>query len=54
MALWNLQTRSVVKAGLWDNNPIAVQVGTAVFYDPSLPERIVAWLEEHGLPASIR
>lgn len=32
----------------------AVQIGTAVFYDPSLPAAIVDWLEEHGLPAPIR
>jgi dihydroorotate dehydrogenase (NAD+) catalytic subunit len=28
----------------------AVQVGTAIFYDPALPERIVEWLERNGVP----
>ena len=28
----------------------AIQIGTAVFYDPSLPEKIVEALEETGIP----
>jgi dihydroorotate dehydrogenase (NAD+) catalytic subunit len=28
----------------------AVQIGTAIFYDPGLPERIIAWLGENGVP----
>ncbi len=31
----------------------AVQIGTAIFYDPSLPERIVGELEENGIPEPI-
>jgi dihydroorotate dehydrogenase (NAD+) catalytic subunit len=31
----------------------AVQVGTAIFYDPGLPEKIIDELEENGIPASI-
>jgi len=31
----------------------AVQVGTAVFYDPALPEAIVDALERDGLPGSL-
>jgi dihydroorotate dehydrogenase (NAD+) catalytic subunit len=31
----------------------AVQVGTAIFYDPGLPERIAAALAERGIPARI-
>jgi len=31
----------------------AVQVGTAIFYDPGLPERIVASLEREGIPRTI-
>jgi dihydroorotate dehydrogenase (NAD+) catalytic subunit len=29
-----------------------VQIGTALFYDHGLPERIIDWLEETGLPAA--
>ncbi len=32
----------------------AVQIGTAIFYEPLLPERIVAALEENGVPAQAR
>jgi len=31
----------------------AVQVGTAIFFDPGLPERIVEYLESNGLPERI-
>ena len=31
----------------------AIQVGTAIFYDPALPEKIVAALEETGIPEAI-
>jgi len=31
----------------------AIQVGTAVFYDPGLPARIVDALEESGIPAAL-
>jgi dihydroorotate dehydrogenase (NAD+) catalytic subunit len=31
----------------------AIQVGTAVFYDPGLPERIVDALEETGIPSGL-
>jgi dihydroorotate dehydrogenase (NAD+) catalytic subunit len=31
----------------------AVQVGTAIFYDPGLPERIVEVLEGEGVPSAI-
>ncbi|MBU8921495.1 MAG: dihydroorotate dehydrogenase [Bacteroidales bacterium] len=31
----------------------AVQVGTAIFYDSHLPEKIVTELEKNGIPASI-
>jgi len=31
----------------------AVQVGTAMFYDPALPERIVDYLERNGVPDRI-
>ena len=31
----------------------AIQVGTAVFYDPALPEKIVEALEETGVPAAL-
>ncbi len=31
----------------------AIQVGTAVFYDPALPERIVETLEETGIPGPL-
>jgi dihydroorotate dehydrogenase (NAD+) catalytic subunit len=31
----------------------AIQVGTAVFYDPALPERIVEELEERGIPEAL-
>ncbi len=31
----------------------AVQVGTAIFYDPGLPERIVEALEAEGIPRTI-
>jgi dihydroorotate dehydrogenase (NAD+) catalytic subunit len=31
----------------------AVQVGTAIFYDPGLPERIVAELAKKGIPRAI-
>jgi dihydroorotate dehydrogenase (NAD+) catalytic subunit len=31
----------------------AVQVGTAIFYDPGLPERIAAALAEKGIPGAI-
>jgi len=31
----------------------AIQIGTAVFYDPGLPERIVAALEETGIPSAL-
>jgi len=32
---------------------VAVQVGTAVFYDPALPEKIVEALEETGIPEAL-
>jgi dihydroorotate dehydrogenase (NAD+) catalytic subunit len=32
---------------------VAIQVGTAVFYDPALPEKIVEALEETGIPEAI-
>jgi dihydroorotate dehydrogenase (NAD+) catalytic subunit len=31
----------------------AIQVGTAIFYDPALPGRIVDELEKNGLPEPI-
>ena len=31
----------------------AIQIGTAVFYDPALPEKIVEALEETGIPAAL-
>ena len=31
----------------------AIQVGTAVFYDPALPEKIVEALEETGIPEAL-
>lgn len=31
----------------------AIQIGTAVFYDPALPEKIVEALEESGIPAAL-
>lgn len=31
----------------------AIQIGTAVFYDPSLPEKIVEALEETGIPEAL-
>lgn len=31
----------------------AIQVGTAVFYDPALPEKIVEALEEMGIPEAL-
>jgi dihydroorotate dehydrogenase (NAD+) catalytic subunit len=31
----------------------AIQIGTAVFYDPGLPEKIVAALEETGIPSAL-
>jgi dihydroorotate dehydrogenase len=31
----------------------AIQVGTAIFYDPALPERIVDALEENGIPEAL-
>jgi dihydroorotate dehydrogenase (NAD+) catalytic subunit len=31
----------------------AIQVGTAIFYDPALPEKIVDALEETGIPGAI-
>jgi dihydroorotate dehydrogenase (NAD+) catalytic subunit len=32
----------------------AVQIGTAIFSDPGLPERIVEALENKGIPRAIR
>ena len=32
---------------------VAIQVGTAVFYDPALPEKIVDALEESGIPEAL-
>ncbi len=32
---------------------VAIQLGTAVFYDPALPEKIVEALEETGIPAAL-
>lgn len=31
----------------------AVQIGTAIFYDPELPGNIVGWLEKNGIPGGI-
>jgi dihydroorotate dehydrogenase (NAD+) catalytic subunit len=31
----------------------AIQIGTALFYDPALPEKIVEALEETGIPAAL-
>lgn len=32
---------------------VAIQIGTALFYDPALPEKIVEALEESGIPAAL-
>lgn len=32
---------------------VAIQIGTALFYDPALPEKIVETLEESGIPAAL-
>lgn len=32
----------------------ALQIGTAIFFDPALPERIVSYLEQNGLPGRIQ
>ncbi len=32
---------------------VAIQIGTAVFYDPALPEKIVEALEETGIPDAL-